>query len=192
MFAKAAPVVHVGPSWAQLLVVALIGVVGLFIAAAIGASLGARWTKKQTLELHRVQREQDALLRLLDLLSIIDMAVLRSTPNPAAMQSWSEAVPGVEGPMIREFPGVTWDRSGEPDAELYQWGRIAKAVLDAEEEWRNSLKQRINRDDIAAQWAEIRDTGARMGLKSTAFMGEHLPPYHAQIEQLMDEIRRYT
>lgn len=56
--------------------------------------------------------------------------------------------------MIREFPGVTWDRSGDPDAELYQWGRIAKAVLDAEEEWRDSLKQRINRDDIAAMWAE--------------------------------------
>jgi hypothetical protein len=90
--AVATLVVHVGPSWTQLLVVALIGVVGLFIAAAIGvvglfiaaaigARLQARWTTKQTQELHRVQREQDALLRLLDLLSIIDMAVLRSTPN---------------------------------------------------------------------------------------------------------------
>jgi hypothetical protein len=94
--------------------------------------------------------------------------------------------------MIRELPGVTWDRSGEPDAELYQCGRIAKAVLDAEEEWRNSLKQRINRDDIAVMWSEVRDTGARMGLKGTAFTGEYLPPYHAQIVRLMDEIRKYT
>lgn len=188
----ATPVVHVGPSWTQLVVVALIGVVGLFIAAAIGARLQSWWTKKQTLELHRVQREQDALLRLLDLLSIIDMAVLRSTPNTDATLSWSDAVEGVGAPMIREFPGVTWDRSGNPEEELYQWGRIAKAVLDAEEEWRDSLKQRINRDDITAMWSEVRDTGARMGLKGTAFTGEYLPPYHAKIEQLMNEIRKYT
>lgn len=94
--------------------------------------------------------------------------------------------------MIREFPGVTWDRSGEPDGELYQWDRIAKAVLDAEGEWRDSLKQRINRDDIAALWAEVRDIGARMGLKGTAFTGEYLPPYHERIARLMDEIRKYT
>jgi hypothetical protein len=186
------PVFHVGPSWTQLVVVAMIGVVGLLIAAAIGAGLGARWTKGQTLELHRVQREQDALIRLLDLLSIIDMAVLRSIPNMDVTLSWSEAVEGVGAPMIREFPGVTWDRSEEPEAELYQWGRIAKAVLDAEEEWRDSLKQRINRHDIAAMWSEVRDTGARMGLKGTVVDGRHLPPYHAKIELLMDEIRKYT
>ena len=81
--------VDAGVSWLQVIVGALIGLVGLLLAAVIGASLGARWTRKQTLELHRVQREQDALLRLLDLLSVIDMAVLRSTPNPQAMVSWS-------------------------------------------------------------------------------------------------------
>src|SRR6266568_4214210 len=111
VWALTARIVHVGPSWTQIIVGALIGVIGLFIAAAIGAWLGARWTKNQTLELHRVQREQSALLRLLDLLSIIDMAVLRSTPNTDATLSWSEAVEGVGAPMIREFPGVTWDRS---------------------------------------------------------------------------------
>ncbi len=158
----------------------------------IGARLGAYWTKKQTLELHRVQREQDALLRLLDLLSIIDMAVLRSTPDRDTALSWSEAVEGVGAPMIREFPSITWDRSEEPDTELYRWGRIAKAVLDAEEEWRDSLKQRIARDDIAVMWAEVRDTGARMGLKGSLVTGEHLPPYHTKIRQLMREIRKHT
>ncbi len=180
--------VSADPSWTPIIVGALIGVGGV----AIGAWLQARWTKKQSIELHRVRREQDALLRLLDLLSVIDMAVLRSMPNTDTALSWSDAVPGVGAPMIREFPGVTWDRSEDPDAELYQWGRIAKAVLDAEEEWRDSLRQRINRGDIARLWAEVRDTGARMGLKGTAFTGQHLPPYHARIEQLMDEIRRCT
>lgn len=87
VWAVAAPVVRVGTSWTQLIVVALIGVIGLFIAAAIGAWLQARGTRKQALELHRVQREQDALLRLLDLLSIIDMAVLRSTVPPAELEA---------------------------------------------------------------------------------------------------------
>jgi hypothetical protein len=191
VWSVAAPTVQVA-SWSQLILVALIGVAGLVIAAVIGARLGANWTKRQTLELHRVHREQDALLRLLDLLSVIDMAVLRSTPSTDATVPWSEAVEGVGAPMIREFPDVTWDRSGDPDAELFQWGRIAKSVLDAEKEWRESLKQRINRDDIAAMWAEVRDTGARMGLKRSMSKAQNLPPYHAKIEQLMDEIRRYT
>jgi hypothetical protein len=110
--AAAARIVPGGPSWTQLVLVALIGVAGLAIAAAIGAWLGARWTKNQTLELHRVQREQDALLRLLDLLSIIDMEVLRSSPgDPDERLFWSDAVEGVGVPMIREYPGRTWDRS---------------------------------------------------------------------------------
>jgi hypothetical protein len=193
VWAVSAPAIYVGPSWTQIIVEALIGVAGLAIAAAIGARLGARWTKNQALELHRVQREQDALLRLLDLLSIIDMEVLRSCPgDPEERLSWSEAVEGVGALMIREYPGRTWDRSDMPDKEFYQWGRIAKVVLDAEVEWRESLKQRINRDGIAEKWAEVRDTGARIGLKGTAVTGQDLPLYHAKIEQLMDEIRRHT
>ena len=65
-------------------------------------------------------------------------------------------------------------------------------MLDAEEEWRHSPKQRINRDDIAELWADVRDTGARMGLKGTAFTGQHLLPYHAKIEQLVNEIRKHA
>lgn len=182
-----------GTSWSQIIVGALIGVVGLFLAAAIGAWLGARWTKAQALELHRLQREQEALLRLLDLLSIIDMEVLRSSPHdPNESVSWSEAVEGVGAPMIRQYPGRTWDRAEMPDKEFYQWGRIAKAVLDAEVEWRESLKQRINREDVEGLWAEVRDAGARMGLKGTGVTGQYLPVYHEMIERLMDRIRSLT
>lgn len=79
-----------------------------------------------------------------------------------------------------------------PDKVFYQWGRIAKTVLDSEEEWRDHLKQRINRPDIAALWREIRDTGAHMGLKGVAVRGESPQPYHHEIKQLMDEIRKHT
>jgi hypothetical protein len=72
----------------------------------------------------------------LDLLSMIDLAVRRSLPGPRdPMIHWSEAVPGVGAKMIREHRGVTWNRSDEPDNELYQWGSVVAAILDAEEEW---------------------------------------------------------
>jgi len=170
LVAAAAPVVHVGPSWTQLVVVALIGVVGLFIAALIGARLGARWTKEQTLELHRVQREQDALLRLLDLLSVIDMEVLRSSPgDPDERLSWSDAVECVGAPMIREYPGRTWDRSDMPDKEFYQWGRIARAVLDAESEDRqrqlSATKSGVSPSGVMVAFTS-RDADQRVGRSS--------------------------
>jgi hypothetical protein len=73
-------VVHVEPSWAQVIVPALIGVVALILAAVLGAVLGARWTRKQALQLHRIQRQQDALLVFLDLLSKVRPS---HAPEPA-------------------------------------------------------------------------------------------------------------
>jgi hypothetical protein len=57
--------------------------------------------------------------------------------------------------MIREHRGVTWDRSDEPDNELYQWGSVVAAILDAEEEWRGHLRARVNRVDVEERWWRI-------------------------------------
>lgn len=94
--------------------------------------------------------------------------------------------------MIREHPGVTWDRSDSPDKEFYQWGRVVGAILDTEEEWRGHLAARINQSTIATRWAEILNTGARMGLKASGAAGTHLAALHTKVLSLMDEVRKLT
>lgn len=183
-------VVDVGPSWAQVLVPAIAGVLAILLAAVVGAHLGARWTREQSLELHRTQRRQDALLRFLDLLAEVDMAMRRSLPSVDPAVRWSEAVPGVGAKMIREHPGVTWDRSDEPDQEVYQWGKVVGKILDAEEEWRTRLRTRVNDPDIEARWAAIMNSGAPMGLKGSAAHEPDLERLHTQVLDLMRVIRK--
>lgn len=183
-------VVNVEPSWAQVIVPALMGVGALILAAVLGAVLGARWTRKQALQLHRIQRQQDALLVFLDLLSDVDLAMRRSLPGPLdPMIHWSEAVPGVGAKMIREHRGVTWDRSDEPDNELFQWGSVVAAILDTEAEWRGHLRARVNRTDVEERWWRILEVGARMGLKGTGARGQDLERLHGEVMELMDEVR---
>lgn len=177
------------PSWAKVLVPAGLEVLFLVLAALIGAKLGARWTRKQALQLHRTQREQDALLGFLDLLSMVDLAMRRSLPSPPQEAIWVEAVPGLGAKYIREHPGVTWDRSDHPDQELFQWGNVVGALLDAEEQWRGHIMARVNRPGIVASWWKILDTGARMGMKGSSASGPHLERLHADVVRLMDEIR---
>jgi hypothetical protein len=126
----------------------------------------------------------------LDLLSKIDLAVRRSLPGPRdPMIHWSEAVPGVGAKMIREHRGVTWNRSDEPDNELYQWGSVVAAILDAEEEWRGHLRARVNRVDVDERWWRILEVGARMGLKGTGARGSDLERLHSEVVELMEEVR---
>ncbi|HEV8681492.1 MAG TPA: hypothetical protein VGS09_01775 [Actinomycetota bacterium] len=183
-------VVDAGPSWAQVLVPAIAGVLAILLAAVVGARLGARWTREQSLELHRTQRRQDALLTFLDLLAEVDMAMRRSLPSVDPTVRWSEAVPGVGAKMIREHPGVTWDRSDEPDQEVYQWGNVVGKILDAEEEWRTRLRARVNDADIEARWAAILNSGAPMGLAGSAAHGPHLERLHSDVLDLMRVIRK--
>jgi hypothetical protein len=183
-------VVDSGPSWAQVLIPAIAGVLAILLAAVVGARLGARWTREQTLELHRTQRRQDALLRFLDLLAKVDMAIRRSLPSVDPQVRWSEAVPGVGAKMIREHPGVTWDRSDEPDQEIYQWGSVVGAILDAEEEWRTRLRARVDDADIEARWAAILNSGAPMGLKGSSAGESELQRLHSAVLDLMRVIRK--
>lgn len=181
------------PSWARILVPSALEVLALLVAAGLGARLQAGWTRKQTLQLHRTQREQEALLRFLDLLARIDITMRRSMPAPHDPTiHWSEAVEGVGAKMLREHPGVTWDRSDTPDEEFYQWGRVVGAILDAEEEWRGHLAGRIARPSIATIWAEVLNTGAPLGLKSSGATGQQLAALHPKVLFLMDEIRKLT
>jgi hypothetical protein len=103
----------------------------------------------------------------LDLLSKVDLAMRRSLPGPPDPIHWTEAVPGVGAKMMREHRGVTWDRSDEPDNELYQWGSVVAAMLDTEEEWRGHLRARVNMTDVEERWWRILEVGGRMGLKGT-------------------------
>ena len=193
MIATTTVIVGSEPSWGQILVPALASIVAILAAAVIGARLGARWTMTQTLELHRTQRQQDALLRFLDLVAKVDLAMRRALPGRSDPSvHWSEAVEGVGGKMLREHPGVTWDRSNEPDEELHQWGKVVGAILDAEEEWRGHLAARVNHPEIASRWAEILDAGARLGLKGTVASSEQIQLLHGKLLALMDEVRTLT
>jgi hypothetical protein len=118
------------------------------------------------------------------------MAIRRSLPSVDPKVRWSEAVPGVGAKMIREHPGVTWDRSDEPDQEIYQWGNVVGAILDAEEEWRNRLRARVDDADIEARWAAILSSGAPMGLKGSAARGPDLERLHSDVLDLMRVIRK--
>lgn len=161
----------------------------LLLAAALGARLQARWSQAQALELHRVSREQDALLAFLDLLSELELAIRRSLPSPDQGVRWSEAVDGVGSPMIREHPGVTWDRSDGPDADSYQWGTVVGCLLDVEAEWRTHLSARVGRRDIGDAWDDVVNTGAPMGLKGSAATGGSLASLLNKVDSLMTLVR---
>lgn len=135
----------------------LVEVIALLIAAAVGAWLQARQTERITLELHRTERKQGALLQWLDLLSQVQLAIEKCLSHH---DMWVPAAEGIGAPMVRDFPDLgTWELSGTPNDELVQWSRAVVRIYETERAWRDRLRARVAEDRFDERWNVVSRAG---------------------------------
>ena len=161
--------------------------IALLMAAAVGAWLQARLTRRVSVELHRTERRQNALLELLDFLSSIQLATEKCLDHHDV---WVGTAGGVPGPMVRRFPDLdTWEMAAEPDAELMKWGDIVGRVHTAESAWRERLRARIADPSLDQPWGEISRLGFSLATGHGGRPREAAERIKALVPPVMDRIR---
>jgi hypothetical protein len=171
-------------------------------------TLGARrqraLTEKSLLQMRRAELQQEALLRLLDGLSRVRVALetvlapeTDDSGRPRELISYSAASGDVAalglGEYVMEMPGAgTWDLTGPWEKMNAQWVRVVEPTLHLERRWRSSLADRIEIPELHDLWKRISHGGMWLALEAGANPRPTAEQMRRDVAALMAEIQKHA